>query len=349
MKSRIIRGDMLAVLPTLPEASLDACICDPPYHLTTGKKGGTGPASLNLNSPQGRARISTGFMGKAWDGGDIAFNPETWAAVLRTLKPGAHLLAFGGTRTAHRMFCAIEDAGFEIRDTVAWIYGTGMPKSRDILKPAFEPIILARKPFSGSLKANIARNGTGGLNAEVSRIGTTRRTPASLSKNKTPNGIFGKFGGGAEKELNKNQGRWPTNVIHDGSAEVVELFPQSAGQLGRVEDKARSRKAVFGEPSDNGKEYEPRNDNGSAARFFYCAKASRKDRGEGNNHPTVKPFDLMKYLVRLVTPPGGIVLDPFAGSGSTGKACKALGLGFIGIEMEKTYVEIARRRIKETK
>ncbi len=172
-------GDCLLVMPTLEAESVDAIVTDPPYHLTTGKKGGTGKASDNPNSPAGRSRIGTGFMGKAWDGGDVAFRVETWREALRVAKPGAHLVAFGGTRTYHRLTCAIEDAGWEIRDCLSWLYGSGFPKSHNgpwggtALKPGWEPIILARKPLVGTVEGNHAKHGTGALNIEDCRIAGT--------------------------------------------------------------------------------------------------------------------------------------------------------------------------------
>jgi len=329
----IIVGDCLEAMRAMPDCSIDSIVTDPPYGLS--------------------------FMGKKWDY-DVP-SVEIWAECLRVLKPGGHLLAFAGTRTQHRMAVRIEDAGFEIRDMIAWVYGSGFPKSLDVskaidkdaghwrgragvvasgngsmsggnyertpkgepvteaarqwqgwgtaLKPALEPITVARKPLIGTVAENVLAHGTGALNIEGCRVGTERGVPASLSKNKSPNG-FGPTTskGGTERDLDPNMGRWPANLIHDGSAEVLALA-------------------------------------GEQARFFYCAKASKADRGEGNNHPTVKPTDLMRYLCRLVTPPGGTVLDPFTGSGSTGRGALLEEFRFVGIEREAEYAEIASRRV----
>ncbi|WP_321865679.1 DNA-methyltransferase [Paraburkholderia tropica] len=365
-------GDCMDVLRTLGGASVDSIVTDPPYHLTQVSRGGHARTN-NPDMPHGRHRIGDkGFMGKVWDGGDIAQRVELWAECLRVLKPGGHLLAFAGSRTYHRMTCAIEDAGFEIRDQIMWIYGSGFPKSRNLhgehagwgsaIKPAHEPICMARKPMAGTLLANVLEHGTGALNIDGCRIG-------------------------------EGLGRWPANVIHDGSDEVLEQFPDAPGQLADVsyQDGERETQNVYGamsrghEPSaeraytENGgtnfamKPGARRLDAGTAARFFYCAKASRADRNEGvggsekpavqteaavrdretadwqerngNFHPTVKPTDLMAYLCRLVTPPAGTVLDPFMGSGSTGKAAMREGFRFVGIDMTPEYVEIARARI----
>ena len=357
-------GDCRKVMATLDAASVDAIVCDPPYGLS--------------------------FMGKGWDHGVPGV--EFWTEALRVAKPGAHLLAFGGTRTYHRLACAIEDAGWEIRDCVMWVYGSGFPKSHNLkgkwqgwgtaLKPAWEPIIVARKPLVGTVAENVLTHGTGGINVDGCRVGDTVETwPATRS-----------HGGGTEYALTHTQkgvvnsqktgkappGRWPANLIHDGSEDVVGLFPEtkSGGQNATSESR----------PGYNGGWRKPggtgHHDSGSAARFFYCAKASKADRDEGceglpqttkqsvahgdkrhgtlpytnepremkprprgNHHPTVKPTDLMRYLCRLVTPPGGVVLDPFAGSGSTGKGAVLEGFRFIGIEREAEYVEIAKARI----
>lgn len=447
-------GNCLETLRGMPDNSVDSVVTDPPYGLS--------------------------FMGKKWDY-DVP-STEIWAECLRVLKPGGHLLAFAGTRTQHRMAVRIEDAGFEIRDMIAWVYGSGFPKSMDVskaidkartedispiraicrviraamdarglksghlvahfegchsrlidhwaardtdsqpslptwgqwerlrdilgissehdaevwrlncrkgqsgdtwrnaeiigehdgqtpgfgeqrfnvrdttiraasekakewqgwgtaLKPALEPITVARKPLIGTVAANVLEHGTGAINIEASRIG------------------------GAD-------GRWPANLIHDGSEGVLAAFPDAKGQQGASSDNQRTRANCYGALSHGGKQYAPRTDSGSAARFFYCAKTSRKDRNDGlidpgpqfahgntlrkventetagNTHPTVKPTDLMAYLLRLVTPAGGTALDPFMGSGSTGKAAMREGFRFIGCELDEKYMAIAKARIE---
>ena len=339
-------------------------------------------------------------MGKRWDY-DVP-SVEVWQECLRVLKPGGHLLAFAGTRTQHRMAVRIEDAGFEIRDMIAWVYGSGFPKSLDVskaidkaagaerevvgpnrfahlngkenancygkasrpdesapateaarqwagwgtaLKPALEPITVARKPLDGTVAANVLAHGTGALNVDGCRVGTTKDVPASES---TRSGYMKGWNGGhsAGDGFNPNVGRWPANLIHDGSEEVVGLFPSPHGAGHANYKKPRENYEASAYQAKNGEMFRY-GDTGSAARFFYCAKTSKRDRGDDNNHPTVKPTDLMRYLCRLVTPPGGVVLDPFMGSGSTGKAAVAEGFRFIGIEREAEYLEIARRRIVE--
>jgi hypothetical protein len=374
-------------------------------------------------------------MGKRWDY-DVP-SVEVWAECLRVLKPGGHLLAFAGTRTQHRMACRIEDAGFEIRDMIAWVYGSGFPKSLDVskaidkaagaerevkkrhvqsatrpgehagasahitmqnswditapatpeaqqwagwgtaFKPALEPITVARKPLTGTVAANVLEHGTGAINVDGCRVGTDGGTAKGNPPKDKSSGIYGHGINGACDILDIGKGRWPANLIHDGSDEVVGLFPQAKGQQGAVGPQYGAKVSVnaYGDygPRDD---FQPRGDTGSAARFFYCAKASKADRDEGcegmdlqkagvlnmrtdahserngmdtaprrNHHPTVKPTALMQYLCRLVTPPGGIVLDPFMGSGSTGKAAVLEGFRFIGIEREAEYVAIARARI----
>jgi site-specific DNA-methyltransferase (adenine-specific) len=361
-------GDCREVMATLDAESVDAVVCDPPYGLS--------------------------FMGKGWDHGIPG--EEFWTQALRVAKPGAHLLAFGGTRTYHRLACAIEDAGWEIRDCVMWVYGSGFPKSHDVskaidkaagaerevvgvhrhahfnkyrsqaatygtptnnteetapataaarqwsgwgtaLKPAWEPIIVARKPLVGTVAENVLTHGTGGINVDGCRVAGHK--PDTTRGAGGQNGRYNPIGGQV-CVFDDGRGRWPANLIHDGSEGPSSLL-------------------------------------GSAARFFYCAKASKADRDEGcegiaerstmrygekaqgplpqqtpskpvlqrNHHPTVKPTALMRYLCRLVTPPGGVVLDPFTGSGSTGKAAVCEGFDFVGIEREAEYVEIARARI----
>lgn len=589
-------GNCLEVLLLLPENSVDAVITDPPYDLTAGKKGGTGEASVNLDSPYGRARITTGFMGKSWDGTGVAFKPETWAAIMRVMKPGAHLLAFGGTRTYHRMVCAIEDAGLEIRDDIdfwydanpifaafydslndeqkallhqsagashlSWLYGSGFPKSLRVstderfchcdasertssgtfreretedhrhtakpldeaarvaqsvpsanrkaqgsqgryhpesrsddeplppaqadgqsssplreyaqahsrsfereddpageslrspsqaqhnarpssrdsgrpslsdsdehcdmrankaelgntptltdsavwefriphkvlqssafpldcstcgkpdakgfgtaLKPAHEPIVLARKPLIGTVAENVLAHGTGGLNVDGCRIETSDVYSYPNGPGGCKSSTFAYQDRATTPAESNALGRWPANVIHDGSDEVVMLFPDvnAGGPRSGQNGADRAQGSPFGDGWNVGLTH---GDRGSAARFFYTAKASKDDRDEGledlalqkaetmndyarpsegrtadkngglrrNHHPTVKPTDLMRYLCRLVTQPGGIVLDPFMGSGSTGKAAYLEGLRFIGIEQDESYCQIAARR-----
>jgi site-specific DNA-methyltransferase (adenine-specific) len=344
----IRHGDMLEVLPSLPADTFHAVVTDPPYHLTTGKKGGSGLASHNPNSPAGRSRIGTGFMGKAWDGGNIAFRPETWAEVLRVMKPGAHLLAFGGSRTSHRMACAIEDAGFELRDTMLWLYGQGFPKTPDVLKPAYEPIILARKALIGTVAENRRVHGTGGLNIDACPVGDfVNTTPSGVDRRNAALADAGYRPGSYQMgptTPSGSAGRWPANVLHDGSDEVLATFPAQSSVTGKR--SARSKSAIVAETSwlsDNHESAEY-TDSGSPARFFYCAKASKADRA-GSKHPTIKPGALMRYLVRLVTPPGGHVLDCFAGSGTTGAACTAEGFDATLVEREAEYVADIQRRM----
>jgi site-specific DNA-methyltransferase (adenine-specific) len=287
--------------------------------------------------------------------------------VLRVLKPGAHLVAFSGTRTYHRMACAIEDAGFEIRDQLQWLYGSGFPKSHKAadgwgtaLKPASEPIAFARKPLIGTVRENFELYGTGVINIDDCRVGTAS-TPRKDPRNgnlvnahmemrpwmerRIANGepLKGDFDG--------DKGRWPANVIHDGSDEVVGCFPDSDGQQGVVTGQEPSN--AFGGTvryGNNGIDgirntAVPRNDCGSAARFFYAAKADADDR-LNSKHPTVKPIDLMQWLVRLVTPKGGLCLDPFAGTGTTGEAAWREGMHSILIEREERFVADIHRRIE---
>ena len=380
-------ADCLDHLRTLEDCSIHSIVTDPPYGLA--------------------------FMGKRWDY-DVP-SVEIWAECLRVLKPGGHLLAFAGTRTQHRMACRIEDAGFEIRDMIAWVYGTGFPKSLDVskaidkaagaererigdygqgfrakgsglqgwqreahsvdkgitapatdaarqwqgwgtaLKPALEPITMARKPLTGTVAANVLEHGTGALNVDGCRVEHVTVGDGNLALNPhLRTHINGGNGGNIISHEDERRvvtphtaGRWPANLIHDGSDEVAGLFPDAKGQQGAITGSEPSSKTnnTFGDYANRTKST-PRNDSGSAARFFYCAKTSKRERGEGNNHPTVKPITLMAYLCRLVTPPGGTVLDPFMGSGSTGIASLQGGFSFIGIEREPEYMEIAKQRIK---
>ncbi len=392
-------GDCLEVMRRMADNSVDAIVTDPPYGLTTNKKGGTGTASVNLETPHGRARIGTGngpggFMGMKWD--SDAPSVEIWAECLRVLKPGGYLLAFAGTRTQHRMAARIEDAGFEIRDMIAWVYGSGFPKSHNgpwggtALKPALEPITVARKPLAGTVEANWREHGTGALNIDACRVDLDGAANPSIARRQGAiNHLSTRKAAEAEAEgkLESRQsegayraeregealGRWPANLIHDGSDEVLEAFPNAPGQQRDTGPMFARTTQVYGD-FDGVSEHRARGDSGSAARFFYCAKATREDRNDGldsgpvpavsagatmrdretanwsarngNHHPTVKPTDLMRYLCRLVTPAGGLVLDPFMGSGSTGKAAVLEGFQFIGIEQDPVYAAIAEARIR---
>ena len=359
---------MLEVLPLLAMlgVQVDAVVTDPPYHLTSIVKrfGADNAAPAQVGATGAYARASSGFVGKKWDGGDIAFRPETWRLVYDVMKPGAHLVAFGGTRTYHRLACAIEDAGFETRDTVSWLYGTGFPKSHNqqgewrgwgtALKPACELIVLARKPLIGTVAANLLGHGTGALNIDGCRIGTTKGVPASVSRGTGGSSLPGSIDHSLRREDGTGSGhdpnvvRWPANVIHDGSEEVLAAFPDTPGQQGKASsnpDSPRTRR-VYGAMGRADDPTAPRGDSGSAARFFYCAKATKADR-IGSKHPTVKPIALIRYLCRLVTPPGGTILDPFAGSGTLAAAAHAEGFNAILVEREAEYITDIQRRIRD--
>jgi len=366
-------GDCLELMPTFEAESFDSVITDPPYEL--------------------------GFMGKKWDRSGVSFNVGTWAECFRLLKPGGHLLAFSSTRTAHRIACAIEDAGFEIRDTIAWIYGSGFPKSKNLtgkwkgwgtaLKPAMEPIIVARKPFRGTTAENVAQHGVGALNIDGCRVPLPIDDPLQggvihSGKALDTGATEGQWGFKAV-DREAGLGRWPANIIHDGSEEVVQIFPEKAGAAAPVKGSEPMANGFSGPVKFSGMKKRVdstatyRGDKGGAARFFYCAKASRADRNFGtealpelpilwsngtknpgsfqaagtnraatNSHPTVKPTELMRYLCRLVTPPDGLILDPFAGSGSTGKAAILEGFRSVLLELNPSYAEIARRRTNVT-
>lgn len=355
---RVELAAMALAAMALAGEQVHAVVTDPPYHLTAGKKGGTGPASASESTPYGRARIGTGFMGKVWDGGDIAFRPETWRLCWDLLPPGGHLLAFGGTRTFHRMACAIEDAGFEIRDTLMWLYGKGFPKSHNqkgdwegwgtALKPAWEPIMMARKPLAGTVAKNVLAHRTGALNIDGCRIPAQGRPARAAGTRENDRSVYGGGWQAGSKAVGEtDEGRWPANVLHDGSDEVEAAFPQVPGQQGRASsnpDSPRTGK-VYGKLGRADEPMAPRGDTGSASRFFYSAKATAADRA-GSKHPTVKPIALMRWLVRLVTPPGGTVLDPFAGSGTTGAAAVAEGMRAVLVEAEPEYQADIRRRFK---
>lgn len=452
MKPRILHGDCLERLATLPEASVDSVVTDPPYGLefmgkewdapwrqTSGGFSATGIGERATPWPSykgsNRSRCATCGLLVGHGGSPCrcekprpvlqdadrmrAFQAwcEGWArAVFRVLKPGGHLLAFGGTRTSHRMVCAIEDAGFEVRDSLVWLHGQGFPKSLNVgkaiaagggpesirrlsmgdeykpsgrgrvnydhgggsamngttapvalppeaakwegwgtaLKPAHEPICLARKPLEGTVAANVQAHGTGALNVDGCRIATSDDlngggyTPRAQGNAWAETGGMNKAGASADRPFVQPSGRWPANVTLD--EEAARLLDEMSGERTSGKMKAgtprgtRQGNALGLMPSVTGDE--THGDSGGASRFFYCAKPSRKERGEGNNHPTVKPVKLMRWLVRLVTPPGGLVLDPFLGSGTTALAARAEGFRFLGIEREAAYVEIAEKRLQ---
>ena len=404
-------GNCLKKMKKISDNSIDAVVTDPPYEF--------------------------GFMGKAWDKSGIAYNPALWKEVLRILKPGGHLLSFGGSRTYHRMACAIEDAGFEIRDQIMWIYGSGFPKSLNIgkaidkaqgnerevvgtkqhakkdfkdnlyaqdpanannkkifgygkeeltkgisewegwgtaLKPAHEPICLARKPVSEKTVAkNVLKYGTGGINIDGCRVEAMPRKTGTkpISNDATGSGstLMGSSKNRQAEYDQDNKGRFPANLIHDGSPEVLAEFAKT-GVSKSHHNKAdiQNKGGIFG---GGGFRANSPSDAGTPARFFYCAKASKRERDagcknmdipeyrwnnsgicqqikgrKGNFHPTVKPLALMKYLIALITRSGQVVLDPFAGSGSTLIAIKELNRRAIGIEISKEYCDIAVKRIK---
>lgn len=333
-------GDCRDVLARYEESFFDSCLTDPPYHLASIVKrfGNSTPEDVQRNAVdrvidgQGgspHARAARGFQGQLWDGGDISFKPETWTPVLRVLKPGAYLLACSHPLTYHRMACAIEDAGFIIRPFVAWMFGVGFPKAHRItlsgladldritggwegwryggqaLKPAIEPVCMAQKPFEAGLTGseNVQRWGVGAINIDGCRIATDDDTERSC------NGLsaLGQSSGWNDCNIRPglhgghDDGRWPANVAHDGSDEVL-------------------------------------------SRFFFSAKADANDR-LGSGHPTVKPVDLMQWFARLVTPPGGHMLDPFAGTGTAAEAAWREGLRATIIEREPTYLADIRRRM----
>jgi site-specific DNA-methyltransferase (adenine-specific) len=404
----------------------DACVTDPPYHLTSIVKrfSAEDAAPVKPGATGAYARASRGFMGKTWDGGDIAFRPETWEAVFRAMKPGAHLVAFSGTRTYHRMVCAIEDAGFEIRDQLAWAYGSGFPKSHDVskaldkaagaarevvevrersaarpvvedqsggkayrlngdasitapatdaakqwqgwgtaLKPAWEPIVLARKPLSEkSVAANVLKHGTGAINIDGCRVASGDENP-SIARRKgsvahlstrpaKETEAEGKIANRQSPEafradrVGEALGRFPANFCHDGGEDVLATFPDAPGQQYAVKGTEPSSPFanVYGDMPNRAGSAEPRNDSGSAARFFYSAKAGPLDR-IGSSHATVKPVDLMRWLSRLITPPGGLILDPFAGSGTTGIAAMAEGFGCTMLDIEAEHIADIERKL----
>jgi site-specific DNA-methyltransferase (adenine-specific) len=355
--ARLIKGDCRKVLKRLRKEGVlvDAVVTDTPYNLVSiqkrfGKKGAAAPSS---DGPTGLyKRQARGFLGKAWDT-DVAFDPKTWRRVYRVMKPGAYLIAFGGDKTHHRLFAAIEDAGFEIRRTIVWMYGSGAPMSKNVgalmekagdssgawqgwhtdLKPAMEMICLARKPLDGRIIDNVHKYGTGGLNIDGCRVPYAnerdRKSAAEAGNMRLGNDAPGRArcGDGAYGfknpkksvkgwEERSKRGRWPANIIHDGSMAVLSGF--AAAKVAADTDMVR---------------------------FFYHVKATRRDRAN-SKHATVKPIGLLRYLVRLVTPPDGTVLDPFAGTGTLAAACKVEGFDCVLIEKDRGYFKDMKRRVK---
>lgn len=466
MKVDLRRGDCLELLRTLVDCSVDSCVTDPPYGLSEHSPEEVAACLAAWIAGQPYSPKGKGFMGRAWDA--WVPGPEVWREVFRVLKPGGHVLAFAGTRSMDLMCMAVRLAGFELRDSIgyahdgggapvmAWVYGSGFPKSRDIakaidkeagaertevvgryqppngrkwnlandtakqnqntygadvprsqrmditapatvdaqkwqgwgtaLKPAWEPIILARKPLTKGLTvaANVLATGTGAINIDGCRI--PANDPSYAENCSGDRGHAGTRDGGEATSIKAGggtahqAGRWPTNLIHDGSDGVVSKFPAEAGAAAPVKGTEPSDASVGRSTGARARAVGAFHaDTGSAARFFYCAKASRRDRNDGlegfedqasrnyrtgnthnghggrvpdkvakNTHPTVKPTDLMRYLVRLVTPPGGTVLDIYMGSGSTGKGAALEGFDFIGFELDpdnEGHVEVARARI----
>lgn len=386
----IYHGDLLDLLPTLPEASVDFVCTDPPYGFS--------------------------FMGKDWDHG--VPGPVYWQAVARVCKPGALLLAFGGTRTHHRLCCAIEEAGWEIRDCLMWLHGQGFPKAADVgkmidkakganrevvgsklgqpgysladngrtnevygdlhdpeaecaitapatplaakwtgwanaLKPAWEPIVLAMKTLDGTLAHNAEQWGVAGLHIDAGRIGENPGYKYNADRNGTT--FHGKQGERIKQSADKKgsqfiestKGRWPANLLFDKDA--AGQLDEQTGTLTSGSNNVRTKPGdgYHGGMGKAGDAQVAYGDSGGASRFFYCGKATKKERGPGNDHPTVKPLSLMKYLLMLLsTPDGGVILDPFLGSGTTALAAKQLGRRCIAIELDEHYCEIAARRLE---
>ena len=381
MTVRVIHGDCTVVLRDLARDGIqvDAVCTDAPYHLASivERFGKADAAPAQVGATGAYRRAAQGFMGQEWDGGDVAFQVDTWRRVFDVMKPGAYLVAFAATKGYHRMACAIEDAGFEIRDMLSWLYGTGFPKSHNLsgehegkgtaLKPAVEPIVFAQKPVSeGSVAKNVARWGVGAINIDSCRIHADDAQGGSYTvKRFAPGADVNKSGAWKQDQEFTGEmkpGRWPANVLHDGSDEVLAAFA-AYGERGalapvgvRAADKCRNvYNGSFKGNGDDGATFQ--GDSGTAARFFYSSKATQGERifecrecgahtlgkpacghTDLRTHPTVKPVSLMKWLVKLVCPAGGLVLDPFAGTGTTAAAARAAGMQSLSIEADENHV-----------
>ena len=385
-------ADCLVALKDLPDNSIDSVVCDPPYGL--GKQPDLTALLTHWLNNESMPIKGKGFMGKDWDA--FVPQPAVWKECLRVLKPGGHLIAFFGARTYDLGALSIRMAGFEIRDQLMWIYSQGMPKNLDIgkaiskhpntaevgkkwngygtgLKPSHEPICLARKPFVGTVVGNVLLHGVGAINIDACRIEGRDRINYRLKNSKrSQGGVYG--APKASADFDSSKGRWPANVITDGSDCVRKAFPAASGQhsdLAQGKTK-RINSHCYGGMSENRSHEERIECDPNASRFFYCAKTSSSERhegledpgtrfpkgstlrqienklegdGRGNYHVSVKPVDLMRHLIRLVTPYGGTVLDPFMGSGTTGKAARLEKAQFIGMELDPGYFEIAKARI----
>ena len=415
MITEVINKNCLEAMQDMKENSIDSILTDPPYGLQfMGKEWDTlwrNQTDADKEYVENKKKTTDGLTSRMRNLPDMKNTNDkmmqewhyNWAVeALRVAKPGAHMLAFGGTRTHHRLMCAIEDAGWEIRDTMMWVHGQGFPKSHNIskaldkivdittpatpeakqwdgygtgLKPAWEPITLCRKPVEGTIAQNVLKWGVGGLNIDGCRIETNELKNKVYNNNSENISYQGRL---KQTYLNENDtGRFPANFLHDGSDEVMELFPECGS--GSYQKQSRKRKGfkISGSENNIQEANAPDNygDSGSAARFFYCAKPSKKERNMGceelpdtpiirhqphnsknlderyamtnkNDHPTVKPIKLLRYLARLITPPGGTILDPFAGSGSTGVAAVQEGFNSILIEVDEHYCDIIRSRCK---
>lgn len=426
-----INADCLVAMGRMKDNTIDSIVTDPPYGISFMGKDFDNPKMMGTTPVLhgGLGRYEKGEKRPEYAKCDMVKFQEYMTPIfkeaLRIAKPGAYLLAFGGSRTYHRLACAIEDAGWDVRDCIMWAYSSGFPKSMDIskaidkklgkertevvgvkpghenfvgktthslnsgwsrpwasdpeaveryhhvmapaseeaknwngwgtcLKPAYEPIVVARKPPEGTIADNVLKYGVGGLNIEACRVPyESEDDKASARPQGKATSKVGALAGGMENDRDRTEfdvkdtsGRFPANLIHDGSDEVLTCFPDNVKGGSWNNTKGARHFENNGKPT----EYTNKGSDksvGSAARFFYCAKASKKERGEGNVHPTVKPMKLMKYLVQLVTPEGGTVLDPFMGSGTTGVAALELGDKFIGIEKEPDYFKIAEKRVSE--